>query len=377
MMSFDTINLPDLGGSDIFIIKLDENGNIVWVKVYGGASNDRCRAITGDNNGSIYLTGNFENDSYFDSIKLSAIPTPDTISRPDIFVAKLDTSGVVRWAHQSYGTANNDWEAGKGITVDQEGNIYITGVTSSATFDSLTILGDLDPFLAKYDSSGKIMWVQNIGDTPAWSEGYEMAIDDSANLYITGFFQLAMDIAACHLASTAGSGVFVTKYDSSGVAKWANQTRTTAEICCDYGWDIATTSNNDAVIVGIMVRDLTLDGIVVNSADQFSGDVFVAKIGNSGNCPVGAIELLSEELKGPLVFPNPSTGSFKITTPPEHLVSKYILYDWLGRVIEEQHPNSNIAEIHLNSYASGVYVLSVELNGVQITNHKVILYNGT
>ena len=101
-------------------------------------------------------------------------------------VQKLD------WAKQAGGS---DFDDGQGIAVDSSGNSYVTGrFIGSATFGTgevnetiLTSAGGSDIFVAKYNSSGALIWAKQAGGSEGES-GRDIAVDGSGNSYVTGTY---------------------------------------------------------------------------------------------------------------------------------------------------------------------------------------------
>jgi len=89
---FGNTELISSGGADIFIAKLDPEGNFLWAKKAGGIYDDVCRGVCSDNYGAVYTTGTFYHNAYFDKILLSS---PDTQA---IFTAKLGSDEQVRYS---------------------------------------------------------------------------------------------------------------------------------------------------------------------------------------------------------------------------------------------------------------------------------------
>ncbi|MBK8619436.1 MAG: SBBP repeat-containing protein [Anaerolineales bacterium] len=92
----DTAYLTSAGQQDIFISKLDSNGNYVWAKSMGGTDYDYANGISVDSSGNVYTTGTFLNTVDFD-------PGPNdanlsSVGWNDIFISKLDGSGNYVWA---------------------------------------------------------------------------------------------------------------------------------------------------------------------------------------------------------------------------------------------------------------------------------------
>ncbi|MFT7588930.1 MAG: hypothetical protein ACI959_001144, partial [Limisphaerales bacterium] len=129
----DTVNIGDTfyvseGNVDIFVVKYDPSGNVVYVNTLGGNREDRCRGLKVDDAGYCYVSGRYRILGLFDTIFLPVVGIED------VFVAKLDLDGSVLWA-KSYGGPKLDF--GEAITLDKDDNIIITG----SFFKNMT-LGD-------------------------------------------------------------------------------------------------------------------------------------------------------------------------------------------------------------------------------------------
>jgi len=160
------VQLTSAGSFDVFIAKYDSNGSLVWAKSAGGIGNDQGGGIAVDSTGNSYVTGAFEGTATFSTSPLVQL----TASGPDVFIAKYDTDGALVWAKRAGGSGVDE---SLGIAVDSVGNSYVTGyVSGTATFSTsplvqLTSTGSFDVFIAKYDSSGSLVWAKSAGGTNA------------------------------------------------------------------------------------------------------------------------------------------------------------------------------------------------------------------
>lgn len=160
------------GLSDVAVMKLDAAGNVIWKYQYGGDSTDRAYAMTlsGSN---LYLTG---------------YETSDTAGgKADVFVMKLDTNGNISWKKQ-YGGTEND----KGYAIGVEGNfVYVVGEESSdpQAGANFTGPGKKDVFVMKLASNdGSVVWKQQHGgsyDDRTWGlaagSGYIYAVGEESS----------------------------------------------------------------------------------------------------------------------------------------------------------------------------------------------------
>lgn len=145
-------NLTSNGGVDIFVSKLDSSGNFLWAKQLGGKGSEYGFSITVDNVGNIFTTGFFSDTVDFDP----GVGVINFVSKGgmDIFMSELDNSGNYMGAGQ---IGSNADDHGNSITVDNYGDIFITGYFNGvADFDistsvaNLSPVGNIDVFTVKY-----------------------------------------------------------------------------------------------------------------------------------------------------------------------------------------------------------------------------------
>ena len=161
------VNLTSLGAGDAFITKLDAAGNFVWVKRFGGTTEERGYSIAVDALGNIYSTGYFSGTTDFDPN--GGVFNLITVGSKDAFISKLDAAGNFVWAKQ-FGSSLV--EHGYSIAVDGSGDVYTTGIFNSTTdFDPsggtayLTTAGNNDVFVSKLNSAGNFVWAKSMGGT--------------------------------------------------------------------------------------------------------------------------------------------------------------------------------------------------------------------
>jgi len=206
---------------DVFIAKYDKNGNALWAKKAVQANSNGTGsgvAVCTDASENAYLAGNFSDTLTFGNYKMVS-------SVGSIFLVKYDKNGNVLWAiHNNSGTlggVNSD-------AVDASGNIYISGTfTDTLSFGSVsvtTVAPYGSAYVAKFDASGNIAWIQKGDGGPyggmAPDFGTSVSVDGAGNIYVTGGFLNNMTFGSISLNSSAGS-TFLAKYDPNGNVIWA------------------------------------------------------------------------------------------------------------------------------------------------------------
>lgn len=175
---------------------------------------------------------------------------------------------------QKFGGPTDD--AANGVAVDANGNTYITGYyTGTAVFGSQSIAeyGGGDLFVVKLNVAGDVQWVRRAGGASYLDLGNAIAVDDSANVYITGGFRGTAAFGSGNLISNTNSvDAFILKYDTNGNFKWAS--RTGGQLT-DEAKDIVLDGNGNGYITGYFNGSFTVGSSTLTSAG--GKDYFVAK----------------------------------------------------------------------------------------------------
>ena len=281
--------LPSLGGSDIFISKLDSSGNFIWAKRFGGDSPhydyERGMAICGDDFGNIYCTGHFAGTGDFDpGIGVTTLTSAGSF---DIFICKFDSSGNFLWAT---GIGSGCPDAGLAIAVDRFSNVYTTGsFTGAADFDpgpgAYYLSGAAHSiFVSKLDQSGNFVWAKNFPGTSIYELGSGIAIDSAGNVYTTGQFSTTIDFdpgpATFNLTPNNGYDTFVSKLDSSGNFVWVKQIGGNSYIQDN---SIVIDTSNNIYISGEFNGNCDFDPGPALFNLQTQGGGFISKLDSSGN----------------------------------------------------------------------------------------------
>src|SRR6185436_10312705 len=194
---FQDIALKSRGGTDALLIKLAANGDVEWVKQFGGRYNDTISHLGVDARGNIYVQGVFRDVASWGGPPLTAHGGSDN----DIVLAKYDVNGDHVWS-KNFGNAFND--VAGGLTVDPAGNITMVGsFDKSVSFgpgDDHTSLGEADAFIARYTTDGKLVWARTYG-ADREDIAFGVAADAAGNTVTVGWFQGSVDFGKGSLVS--------------------------------------------------------------------------------------------------------------------------------------------------------------------------------
>jgi hypothetical protein len=170
----------------------------------------------------------------------------------------------------------------RGVTVDTQGNIFLTGETlGEGTFGThkRADLGSTDAFLSKTTPDGKILWVSSFGGSLV-DRTYGVVTDAKGNAYVTGHYQSTDVQALGQTLSNAGDyDIFTAKYDPKGKLLWV---RTAGGAGYDYGHGIVMDSKGDVIICGSLVGEAKFGDQSINIGNG-SRAIFWAKYDQDGN----------------------------------------------------------------------------------------------
>lgn len=279
----DACQLTRTGNSDVFVVKLNPTGTGLAYSTYlGGGDFDAGRGIALDNNGNIYITGLTGSNNFPVSSTPYQKDFAGGVECRDCFVAEINTNtGLV---YSSYlGGSGNDY--GSGITVDNTGNIYIIGTTSSTDFPTSGPItsnhGNNDAFIVNLNPSKGLEYSIYIGGNGD-DYGNDIARDNEGNIYITGQTQSSNFTTTTGAYQTQNNGdidVFITKLNSSADLVYSTYLGGNSY---DYGISIALDSAGNAYITGLTSSDnfpLTSDAC---QNTNFGEDAFMFELNSTG-----------------------------------------------------------------------------------------------
>jgi hypothetical protein len=405
-------NVTSVGGADIFIVKLDINGNFAFAKTIGGTSGTNTSGgsagylVKFDNTNNIYVAGIFSGTNDFDPN--SGVSNLISNGQSDGFILKLTTSGNFVFA-KSIGGTGDDYV--NSITIDQTGNIIAGGVFSSTVdFDPSTGIANLssngltDGFLLKLNSVGNYQWCNKIGGTGSdYSNGLE--IDFNNNIFITGSFSSSVDFdnSASQLLLTSNGlkDIYVVGYNSNGSIIYAQNYGSTSD---DEGYGI-TSFGNELYLTGHFQNTVDFDAgnntnNLISSGIQ---DAFVLKLTNSfctqtvyNTITVYDTVTVYESVTDTLiintsvtgvnpannintikVFPNPANDHITINYGNFATMSGYTLKitNNLGQVVFTTPINQQSSYIDLSTWSgNGIYFVQIiDTQNNTIENRKIVI----
>ena len=288
-VNFGGQNLTSSGGNDIFLAKYNSSGTRQWSIRAGGTKDDRGRDITLDGFGNLYLTTSYTQSANFSGTNVSDA----TGSLYSAAIVKYTTSGSLSWVRSIGGCC--DTTRAYGPSADEFGNVYFTGYfKDQLKLGNITLngSGNTDGFIAKYSSSGNVVWAKKYGGTYE-DFGNGSAIDKSRQLvYFTGMFDYRADFDSINVFSAGNRDIWVSAVNYNGDIQWL---KTAGGKGRDAGYAVATDTSGNIYHTGFS-NDTAYFGAYSVSGYPLA-DFFVAKISPAVTSePTNAASLMNASL---------------------------------------------------------------------------------
>lgn len=303
-----TSNTSNSQVDDIFILKLNQNGEFQWVKQISGPRNEVITGIELDQNMNPIISGLFGGGLQNVTIDFDpgvGIQTMSSFSGQN-FLLKLDSSGDFVWTKQFGGS-----DVGLGISnmhADINGNLYLSGnFIANQDFDPDLNVVNLIPsgyssngFLLKLNSNANFVWVKqfvhslipNALTSPSF-EPFSIKTDAQENIFISGGFAGLVDfdpsMQQFNLTSSYGTvpsqeDIFILKLNQSGDFEWVKQVTSSAS-SSDISYSLEIDDVGSTYITGRFRETCDFDPSINNYylTSQGSADIFLLKLDNLGN----------------------------------------------------------------------------------------------
>lgn len=406
---FGSLSATSAGDQDGFIVKYNAQGEEQWVRRIGGTGLDNINgiAISGTD---LYITGSFNGVANFNTPSSFVNNVITSAGSSDIFLAKFNLSGTFLWTRRAGGIGSD-----VSYSVAASGaDVYITGsFRETANFNTpsafgsneITSIGNIDIFIAKYNSSGDRQFQRRAGSTGNdIGRGVIVALN---GVYITGEFTGDAHFNSfggpgiTSLTSAGGSDIFVAKYDFSGNILW---TRRAGGTLNDIGYGIANIGDN-VFITGHFFdvanfntpstsgsNELISAGITDGFFARFNGNGDYAgarRFGGSDNdygsaiCRIGTVLYVVGVFNGTANFNQPSAfGSNELVTDgnSDIFLARFTNmggFVWANRA-GSSSPDvpSGVAALNTEVYVTGRYTTTANFNTPSSSSSNTLVSSG-
>ena len=346
--------VQSLGRDDIFLQKLDSDGNLIWIKTYGSADGDQGNFIKVHND-HLYLTGYYKNSVDFDSGDGEAILSSRAGSS-DIFIQKMTLDGDHVWARTFGGESIDE---GNMIDIDSEDNVIVGGDNlgevffsedNSISFPNIIGAG----FIMKLSSDGELTWVKAV------REPSSLAVDANDQIITVGSFRNPFDFDPDEgelILEGNGNHGFIQIFNPDGQHKDILQLERVEGSGATDLKRIIVDGFGNLFICGSFWETLDFDPgeeILPISAARF-GDGFVMQLSPAITSTKDQTALLSDVH----VYPNPTHKTLFVSWADHYAMERIEILNALGHTVHQKWPISP-AQNQIDFSSSlppGLYVL--------------------
>ncbi|SRX72472.1 T9SS type A sorting domain-containing protein [Aequorivita antarctica] len=385
------------GASDIWVVKLDSEGNIEWEKSYGGTSNETGHNIIQTLEGGYIIAANTSSNDGDVSNNNGGV---------DYWIIKISSTGLIEW-EKNYGGSDNEWAYR--ILQLADGSYIVAGITTSNDGDVSFNHGGYDYWVVKLSSIGSIEWEKTFGGSLEDSlksidltqdggfilGGHSKSLDGdvsinygardfwilklsgSGNIQWEKSFGGTLEDFVTNIEQAPNGDYIISGYTGSndghvsnnygGFDYWLVKTNSSGSIIWTkcYGgsnWDLPAdftlTSDNSIALCG---RSESIDGDV--SENKGGADYWIVKLESN-------ILDITEFDKHIILYPNPVSEILKINS--KFPVKRIIIYNSLGQQVFLKTINDSQFQINISSLPEGTYLAKIISKDIADTQKFII-----
>ena len=359
--SLGGLALPNAPGTGGFVFKLNPAGTPVWVKTQQSSAIEEIYSVTCDPFGNVIATGLFQSNSM--TVDGVTITNSNTNNTSDAFVVKYDSTGNMHWIRSFEGSG---YEIPYDVSVDQDGDIYTSGVYFSPTFSanslSVSNAGQGDTYIMKLDSAGNAQWLRSANGILN-DQAISGTVNANNEYCVAGWFNSpsissnGLTISRTQVTNT--TDLLVLRYNQSGSiigGSIAHGTGLSAIIA-----DVIDAPNSQYHVTGYFTGQNVYVGSTTftNTTVGGSRDFFIAEVTNTFT---GIEE--ETEMGTIVVYPNPASSEVTLQFPKVVSNAEIRITDLSGKILQTTngYAGTNI-QISLAGLAAGHYLLSVTEEG--------------
>ena len=322
------------GQKDSWVIRLDEDGDILWEQNYGGSNHDKTTSVIEIEGGDIILLTGTESDDFDVSENYSS--SLDDDNGEDIWVLRLDSDGNIIW-EQNYGGSGEDSPEDL-LKVDDE-TFVIGGRTSSSNFDVLDPNGSNDGIIFLIDDQGEMAWSNSLGGT-GWDRVKSVVKANDSGYYFAGYSNSNDGEVG---GNNGDNDFWIGKLNEDGELIWED----------NFGGSLYEVTQSIVQSSGghILVTGQAHSSDIDVSTNNGESDLWLICLAN--NWPVGIDAINSN--KDLLIYPNPVEDELNIFIGSVFEPVEISILDVQGKKVQDSIVHGPQMFVDVKDLESGVY----------------------
>jgi hypothetical protein len=266
-VDFATGPLVSMGGRDAFVLRLSSTGTLPAVMRFGDAQEQQGNGIAWSSS-NVYVTGTFTGAAF----GLTAV------SSPDVFLASLDPATLMTNATaKQFGITSGGYFGVEGLAASAQGVVITGSYDGDVNFGGMQLtdaMGFGNGFVAKFNSGLGHVWSSSFGDGAGFQTGYGAAINAAGDVTIAGSFDSTADFGGVLLTDAGSGDIFVARYDTNGMFKWAKQF---GDSNLQHAFGVKVDANDNVLLTGGIFGTVDFGkGGLTGGVSDF--DLFVVKL---------------------------------------------------------------------------------------------------
>jgi len=196
----------------------------------------------------------------------------------------VTNSGVSQTPEWIWAKSGSSWshDRCRAVHIDDEENVLVTGyIGGDASFDDSTVIssGSYDFYLAKYNTTGKLLWVRN-ANCSSVDFGNSVTTDSENNIYVTGNYSETISFDGYTMNNYSSAyDIFITKFNKNGDVIWAKKIGSNGS---DESYSIIADKQNNIIVAGSVQTVAYFDSVEISNNDLGSRTLFIAKYNSEG-----------------------------------------------------------------------------------------------
>ena len=316
---------------DVWVVKLNEDGNLEWQKSLGGTSDDAAWIIRPVSDGGFILAGYSESNDG---------DVTGNHGTSDFWIVKLGANGNLVW-QKCFG--GSDFDSAYDILQVNDGGFIVVGSSGSSDGDLSGNQGELDYWIVKIDTIGDLQWDGSLGGSD-FDEAFSVKQTSDGGLIVAGLsFSSDGDVSE----NNGGADYWVVKLNSYGSLVWQ---KSLGGSDWDEGYSVQQSNDNGYVIIGCAFSN---DGDI--SGNHGNTDIWTVKLSRD---TITGIPSLSTDIIS--LFPNPVQNQLNISLSTQ--AEEYIVYVYnlQGKIILLPITFTNFqVQLNTTSLAEGFYTIRI------------------